>query len=121
MFKRNWLKTNVALNLWVTRVAREVGELRNIILVFPFRVKVAMIPSISRMYLFGDQFEPCANGPGSFHTICKCQDTSGVEIRNLTSAENFAKATFFATTHAPRSYEVNRSAKGSHRIGYENI
>ena len=111
----------MALNLWVTRVTREVGELRNIILVFPFRVKVAMIPSISRMYLFGHQFEPCANGLGCFHTICKCQATSGVEMRSPTPAENFAKAAFFATGHAPRSFEVNRSAKGSHRIGYENI
>jgi len=102
-------------------VAREVGELRNIILVFPFRVKVAMIPSISRMYLFGHQFKLCANGLGSFHAICKCQETSGDEMRYPTSAENFAKDTFFATAHAPRSHEVNRSAKGSHRIGYENI
>ena len=80
-----------------------------------------MIPSISRMYLFGHQFEPCANGVGNFHTICKTSGNQGVEIRNPTSAENFAKATFFATTHAPRSYEVNRSGKGSHRIGCENI
>lgn len=42
-------------------------------------------------------------------------------MRYPTSAENFAKDTFFATAHAPRSHEVNRSAKGSHRIGYENI